>query len=400
MASNSRIVRPPRFTKLSELCGVEERDFLQVEEHLQHWLGVDASPEHGKTTLAEALFLMAYAQGNRPTGWTILMQAAYDDVWDAIHGLVLDPVANIEVWNHEGETALIIAAKGGNMRTCSVLLEVGADVDGRGVDGRSPLHYASRGTGEHQYLCKTMEVLIMAGADINALDYKGCTPLHEACATGNRNCETLLLLRSNAIPTIPDMWGATPLHVVCGSRGHVMSASGHVTIAGMLVVCGADPCVSDKHDDMSMHLVYDTSLYGFEVVQRMLKYSPGPYISIPDKNGNTLLHKTRGDVVSFKWLLDHHANVETQNKDGNTPLHILAKGVDSFIYDGEASEGILSIQLLIEMGVSTEILNNEGLTPREVANRVMNDDVIHLIDTVVSPPIPLSALVGTSPQIV
>ncbi|KAJ1482376.1 ankyrin repeat-containing domain protein [Baffinella frigidus] len=302
------------------------------------------------------------------------MEAAYEDIPEAIPGLLLHPTANIESRNYGGETALIVAAQHGRMNSVIALLRAGAAVDGRSHDGRTALHYASRGmpgiVEGNTNRCKTIEILLNAGADINALDIHHATPLYESCCEVDNACAILLLLRNGADVKISDNHGMTALHYLC------ITEPMDVEAVKMLLVCGANPLVIDLDGDCPMHMAFHggNAVHGLNsvrVLADMIVFSDLD-ISTPDEDENTLLHKFDGDVPKFEWLLEMGITMESRNIDGNTPLHSLA---------GSNEMGcIRCMQLLLNAWVSTNTLNYDGFTARQVAELANHHEVVELLD--------------------
>jgi len=61
-------------------------------------------------------------------------------------------------------------------------------------------------------------------------------------------------------------------------------------------------------------------------------------------------------LAAIRFLLDHGAEVDAQDNDHSTPLHVAS-------YDGS----VKAARLLLEYGASPRLQNNEGQTPFQVA---------------------------------
>lgn len=103
-----------------------------------------------------------------------------------------------------GTTALIAAARNGQVETIKLLLAAGADPNLSMNDGRSPLHYAAV-----KCHIKVFVQLIEKGARIDGQSVRGSTPLHLA----SMRCPdvTRLLLEYGADPNVENVAGDTPL---------------------------------------------------------------------------------------------------------------------------------------------------------------------------------------------
>ena len=80
--------------------------------------------------------------------------------------------SNIDARDCQGRAVLHMAAHRGDSRSVRRLLVCGADSNSKGLDGRTPLHYAVQSNAE------TVELLLAAKSDVNVVDSFGCSPLH------------------------------------------------------------------------------------------------------------------------------------------------------------------------------------------------------------------------------
>jgi len=105
-------------------------------------------------------------------GNTALLEAAANCAAEMVSAL-LKKGARADATNNNGETALLLAARPGkSLETVRLLLENGADVNGRSHDGDTPLIVASS--------METVELLISKGADVNSKNREGLTALMRA----------------------------------------------------------------------------------------------------------------------------------------------------------------------------------------------------------------------------
>jgi ankyrin repeat protein len=97
-----------------------------------------------------------------------------------------------------------------------LLIQYGANIEARDVDGRTPLHHAAMDCHSD-----VAQALIEAGADVNARSADGQTPLHEA------SCRKVaeLLIKAGANTGARDKYGKTPLDIaVIEGRHDVVAA--------------------------------------------------------------------------------------------------------------------------------------------------------------------------------
>ena len=159
------------------------------------------------------------------------------------------------------------------MKTATMLLERGADVEAQAIAGMRPMHYACQ--NDHEPI---VHLLISKGADANvseevkpphqtrptrvfpanlgtrvvvdddddahlhpqSIDDAGNTPLHKACSRGILNLVLALINAGGDIKT-RNANGQTPLHKAC--------ICGHTSIVRTLIERGADVNLQDKEGE-------------------------------------------------------------------------------------------------------------------------------------------------------
>lgn len=126
-------------------------------------------------------------------------------------------------------TALLLAAKNGDLPMVKLLHELGADVSASNADGTTPLLAAAGvgviGSGDEtpgteDEAIETIEWLLEQGADINVVDSKGNTVMHGAALKSWYNLVPILAQRG-ADPKIWDSQNVlkrTPMEIAIGHR--------------------------------------------------------------------------------------------------------------------------------------------------------------------------------------
>lgn len=89
--------------------------------------------------------------------------------------LFVDAKADVNAKNSVGETAVHIAADGGNKEFLRELLDAGGNPNEKSNDGKTPLHKAAANVD-----VEIIQILIDRKADINSFDNEGWTPLDYA----------------------------------------------------------------------------------------------------------------------------------------------------------------------------------------------------------------------------
>lgn len=128
--------------------------------------------------------------------------------------------------HYAGATALHVACQSGHLNCVDVLLQHGADCRERDADGNQALHAAAQGGAlpvlrriaatlsliEREPHPFTSSTEVSLPPDVNARNALRQTPLHLATVGRHLECVRSLLEEFNAIPSLQDCDGDTPLH--------------------------------------------------------------------------------------------------------------------------------------------------------------------------------------------
>lgn len=120
---------------------------------------------------------------------------------------LIDAGAPLDVVVYSKSTLLHEAAKGGDVELVRLLIEHGLDVDATDRYADTPLTDVV-GRAEPQLVA----LLLEAGADVNHRGINDRTALLGAVQQGRLDIAQMLIA-AGADPTIPDVWGETPLHL-------------------------------------------------------------------------------------------------------------------------------------------------------------------------------------------
>ena len=214
-----------------------------------------------------------------------------------------------------GLTALVLAAREGDLDSTKLLLAAGADVDQVTNYGWTPLLTA---TNNRHYALATY--LIEHGANVNLTNKGAWTPLY--LATDNRNIEggdfpvpkpdldhleyikTLLDHGANPNARVKDNTLTRTIFTMqwffeAGATAFIRaSQSGDTELMRLLLRYGADPHMATDHGDTAL-----TASAGIGWVE-----------------GVTYEHSAQENVEAIKMLLDLGLDPNGVNKDGRTPL--------------------------------------------------------------------------------
>ncbi len=243
-----------------------------------------------------------------------------------------------------------------------------SDINRRGHDSKSPLHLAVLNSN-----LESAKFLLQNQSVANTQDDDGNTPLHYA---EDSTMVRLLLEVGKANPNIPNESGICAIHVAVQKRD--------VESVKLMVEHGANVnAADDKKWLTSLHLVAQpfysdqNNQSGIDINQRtiaiakVLLEAKAPFmadIDYQDKDGNTPLHhcavlssRYAGDLISL--LLKMNASSNIQNKRGQTILHLILHNMNlrkfEFYHD--------LVQLVIYHGSGTDVSSLSGCTPLHLA---------------------------------
>jgi ankyrin repeat protein len=195
----------------------------------------------------------------------------------------------------------------------------GAELNSRNFSGETPLFVAIEECDD----LEVVKLLINSGANINSRNSYGETPLSKAVQSGNMDMVRELLRRGADINS-KNRRGITPLIIAIEDRDYPM--------VKFLLDAGADPNVRDNNKKSVLALTVTSNQGNIEIVRELLK---------------------------------HGADINAQDRYGNTPLM-------EAIYPSDDYE---TVKFLLESGADYTIRNNRNLTARDLA--VMYQDVPH-----------------------
>lgn len=234
--------------------------------------------------------------------------------------------ANIEAVDSAGRTSLMLASVNGHVDVLKLLIDAGADPNARG-SGRTPLMEASM-----RSRVDIMRELIDAGSDVNLSGNLGETAL--IMAASGRATETVpLLLEHHADPTLSDRDKKTPLMWLVDLQFHRGGVP--VAVIGPLVAAGAEPNARDKFGRTAL----------MWAVKGDLSTAPRPSV--------------------LKALLDHGADVDIRDVNGETALFALARYVDDAL---DLDNGRECVKVLLTAGADPQARNKDGKTPLGVVD--------------------------------
>ncbi|XP_044751749.1 serine/threonine-protein phosphatase 6 regulatory ankyrin repeat subunit B-like [Coccinella septempunctata] len=378
------------YTFLHYSCATGRQELTyRIIHRYSRIIDIDATTPLGETALHLAInkgdqlivdiLLGAGANPNAPRnvdGKTALHLSICKDSSGILRSLLNMPTINVNAEDNKKCTALHDAVRIEQCLKVKLLLKAGANPNPR-KSRISPLHLVMK----HKYDSIT-NILIRKGADIDALDFNKYTPLHSAVLAENETIVRALLdngaspnfnpnqrrksvihlavernnirifamiLERTEMIDVPDMDGLSPLQkaVLAENEEKVR----------LLLARRASPIIQHKNKMLLQHAVEKGN---FNITKLLLENMPVPEATnFKSEGGVTPLESAvrseRGDIVDL--LVANGADVNIQNADGNSPLHIACQ------------KGSLDMvtRLLTCPNVDFDARNKAGYTPLNLA---------------------------------
>ena len=328
---------------------------------LDHGADVNARTDDGQTPLHRVS--AALSSSLRPElGYIRLAQ------------LMLEHGADVDARDKDQATPLHYASFVSKLEITRMLLDRGANIHAMNVRGRTPLHIVSQGVfsfSGYDSEPALVELLLSRGADVNARDKDWATPF--LLASFCLKPEVVeLLLQKGADANAVNIHGQNAWHLASKNTRHDDGRS-ETLLGKLFLVGGVDVNGRDNEGRIPLHLA---SFYGqVGVAEALLEYAA--QVNAADIWGHTPLHQvTLGNHYCKQFgmesrLLKEHpgrairiaqrllksgADVNAQNKDHETPLHLA-----SLLRLHEMA------RLLLEHGADVDVMNFEGKTPLQLA---------------------------------
>lgn len=225
----------------------------------------------------------------------------------AIMTALMEAGANLEVKNVEGKTALHLAAQSQKIEAVKTLIAKGALVNVLDRQLRIPLHDTNNDT--------IAMFLVLKGANIAAQDMYGNTTLHFAAAYNLPELTKLLLAQNQPITT--NVSNETPLHLAAGH---------HPSLTLPLLI---DKCAIETKTRQGLTAVQYAAATG-SLSSIYALCAKGATVEMLDPQQQTLPHllalapKLKGELAPLHPLLLRCA-VNARDKQGWTALHLAAR---------------------------------------------------------------------------
>ncbi|XP_068772117.1 E3 ubiquitin-protein ligase MIB2 isoform X4 [Struthio camelus] len=280
---------------------------------------------------------------------------------------------------NQGRTALQIASYQGHLDVVKILLQAHATVNLRDEEGDAALHYAAFGNQ-----AEVARVLIGKGASTDLLNNAKCTALYVAVNQGFTEV-VRALCELNCDVNLPDSQGDTPLHyaitadykviieiltevpnidfTVQNCQGfnllHYSALKGNKP-AVKKILARARQLVDSKKEDgfTALHLA---ALNNHKEVAEILIKEGRCDVNLKNNRNQTPLHLAviQGHVEMVQLLVSEGSDVNTEDEDGDTAMHIALERQQLMSVMMEKREGEMGLSLLSKLQASGFLGNVE-----------------------------------------
>jgi ankyrin repeat protein len=256
--------------------------------------------------------------------------------------------ADINIKVNKYTFPLILASQKGHIKIVEKLIENEAHLNVKNAKGSNALIEAI--TFDHFDIAK---LLIVNGADVNikAIDKEGGYNALCISSAKGRTDIVSILLNHNANVNIENYYGETPLTLAAEFN--------HINIVKLLVEKGAD---LNKKNQNNITPLLRATIEGNKNIMGYLLKAGAKFIKNPQKYDLPLLELAEKElwkptnkehVKAIGFLIELGGNINTKDKDGNTPLHI-ATG---------CPRNNKIIEELLKYGADVNSKNKEEVTP-------------------------------------
>jgi ankyrin repeat protein len=260
---------------------------------------------------------------------------------------------NMEYLDSLVQKTLYKAVSNGYVNSVKVLLDKGADINMKNINGDTVLLNASN-LGQTEMV----KMFLEKGADVNACNNWGRTPMIDA--TRCRRTEIVsILLDNGADINKAENNGDTPLYVAL--------QEGHVDMVRLLLEKGAD--VNAKNNDGWTALMWASEKGYAKIVSMLLKN--GADVNAKNNGGWTALMKASQEAYKeiVEILLKNGADVNAVTKNGYTALKLVnIRSCFQYSNNGKAITALIKKYIrrteLMNQTLKTALVIKKGLTQK------------------------------------
>ncbi|CAI8050722.1 Putative ankyrin repeat protein MM_0045, partial [Geodia barretti] len=237
---------------------------------------------------------------------------------------------NVNVFDRDGDSALMWAARKGRTEVVSLLLEAGANTNLQNKIGFSPLMFAARKGGT-----EVVSLLLEAGANTNLQNKSGYSALMMAAVYG----------RTEVVSLLQEAGANTDLQNKNGESALTIAArEGRTEVVTLLVIL-------DPQQNKGCELLMLASKGGeLKTVNALITAGVDANHVNEDGDSPLMMAASNGRTEVVALLVKAGANTDLQNKDGYSALMMAASSWSE----------TKVVPLLVKAGAALDLQNKEG----------------------------------------
>lgn len=340
---------------IQQVIGVLDSGGFQIHpfQFPQYEFFVEA-PSRNKHLKAGTVFLYQVFPSSSVTWQRLYIKAARNNNFDAVEKIITffrGYASFINAKEPKTEsTALHWACRKGHFEVVHLLLENGANIDAKNNIGCTPIYLAIDGL--QRRIC---HLLIEWGCDMHCKNHKKQTPLESI-----KNYEFksyLAALYEHYLDIVPKIMNGDYEVLANALKDHATGINAFCSLRSR--------CINGST------LLHTASYFGYlDIVKDLLHL--GVEIDLRDYKGATPLHRAN-NLQTIQVLLDNNANINAEDEEGNTPLHVKCYGETERPSELECIEFLLAKEAVITKR------NKRGLLPIHCCAMQGRIDVMELM---------------------
>jgi ankyrin repeat protein len=267
--------------------------------------------------------------------------------------LLIEKGARIDIIDNDGHSLLFVPIKFNFLDILDILIESNNNTIGisllniKDKQGNTPLHYAGKVNN-----VEAVQTLLKYKANVNQVNYSEYNSLHSAISSRSTDIVKLILDNQIYINAKTDT-GETALHIACNFKLE--------EVVDMLIKKNIDVNIADN-DNQFTALNYAIKLQNIPIITNLI--SNGADVNFQDYFGDTVLHqciKEQNYVIIDLLITSIHTsnkiNYNLYNMDSELPIHIFFYRLDTF----EENKRSLVENFITNSNLNFQ--NKQGVTP-------------------------------------
>ncbi|XP_008217571.3 uncharacterized protein LOC103318097 [Nasonia vitripennis] len=254
----------------------------------------------------------------------------------------------------KNQEVMFVALENSRFKDLKKCMAKGADVNARGIDLWTALHYAAKGGS-----VEIVQFLLNHNLNANVRDTNKQTPLHVAATYGSHDVIEFLIKNTNLNVDDRDNTGKTPLHIA--------SENGFKNIVELLLKYKAKSSIHDFSGKAPLHYAVE---YNYEDIAKLLLRLESSVDCNQILGGFTTLHMAaeKGHLNLVNFLLECKANVHAKTDNQATALHLAS--LNGYL-------DVVKVLILSGANVNARVL--EGCTPLHYAIENGHEKIAELL---------------------